>query len=66
MPSLPARRVSDPHPSRVMCQESPAATAKPTTVTSPAGRPALRAASGIIESISITSSAPAANPLIAA
>ena len=41
-----------------------AATAKPSTVTSPATLPPLRVASGIIESISITSSAPAAKPLM--
>jgi hypothetical protein len=34
------------------------------TARRPATLPLLRAASGIIESISITSSAPAANPLI--
>ena len=45
---------------------SAAATANPSTVASPAGRRAFAAASGIIESISITSSAPAAKPLIAA
>ena len=43
----------------------PAATAKPSTVTRPATSPARWAASGIIESMSMTSSAPAANPLIA-
>ena len=43
-----------------------AATAKPKTVTSPATLPARRAASGIIESMSITSSAPAANPSMVA
>ena len=47
-------------------QESANATAKPSTVTSPAGRPVFLVASGIIESISITSSAPAAKPLMTA
>jgi hypothetical protein len=42
-----------------------AATAKPSTVISPATRPARRVASGIMESMSITSSAPAAKPSIA-
>lgn len=42
--------------------ESAAATANPSTVTSPAGRPPLARASGIIESVSMTSSAPAAKP----
>jgi hypothetical protein len=46
--------------------ESAAATAKPRTVTRPETSPPLRTASGIIESISITSSAPAANPSTAA
>jgi len=46
--------------------ESPAATAKPKTVTKPATLPAWWAASGIMESISMTSSAPAAKPLMAA
>ena len=46
--------------------DSPAATAKPSTVTKPATLPAWRAASGIIESISMTSRAPAAKPLMAA
>jgi hypothetical protein len=45
---------------------SAAATAKRSTVTRPALRPALPVASGIIESISITSRAPAAKPSIAA
>ena len=47
-------------------EERTAATAKPKTVINPAGRPASRWAAGIIESISITSSAPAAKPLMAA
>ena len=46
--------------------ESPAATAKPRVVASPATRPDFSVASGIIESTSITSSAPAAKPLIRA
>ena len=49
-----------PSPHRAM------ATANPRTVTRPATSPALCAASGIIESISMTSSAPAAKPLMAA
>ena len=43
-----------------------AAAAKPTTVTRPAMSPALRVASGIMESISITRRAPAAKPLMPA
>ena len=43
-------------------KESAVAMAKPRTVASPAVSPARSAAAGIIESISITSSAPAANP----
>jgi hypothetical protein len=46
--------------------DSAAATAKPSTVTSPEMSPPLRTASGIIESMSITSRAPAANPSTAA
>jgi hypothetical protein len=46
--------------------ESAAATAKPRTVSRPATLPAWRAASGIMESISMTNRAPAANPLMAA
>lgn len=38
---------------------------KPSTLARPAVRPAFPAAAGIIESINITSSAPAANPLTA-
>src|SRR3954451_15636754 len=43
-------------------QESENATANPSTVSRPALRPNFSVASGIIESISITSSAPAAKP----
>ena len=43
-----------------------AATANPSVVTRPAVRPASLVASGIIESISITISAPAAKPLMIA
>jgi hypothetical protein len=46
--------------------DSAAATANPRTVARPAKRPALPRASGIIESVSMTRSAPAANPSIAA
>ena len=46
--------------------EREAATAKPSTVTSPEMSPPVRTASGIIESISITRSAPAAKPSTAA
>jgi hypothetical protein len=46
--------------------DSAVAMANPNAVASPAVRPAPRAASGIIESTSITRSAPAANPLIEA
>jgi hypothetical protein len=42
--------------------DRPAATAKPSTVTSPETSPPLRTASGIIESMSMTSRAPAAKP----
>ena len=45
--------------------DNPAASANPSTVTRPAQLPVLRRASGIISSTSITSKAPAANPLIA-
>jgi hypothetical protein len=46
--------------------ERAAATEKPSTVTKPATLPACCAAWGIIESISITSRAPAAKPSTAA
>ena len=46
--------------------ESAAATEKPSTVTRPETSPPLRTASGIIESMSMTSSAPAAKPSTAA
>ena len=65
----PGYRCSTRRPRAVGGQErpdSPAATAKPSTVTRPETSPPLRTASGIIESMSITSSAPAANPSTAA
>jgi hypothetical protein len=46
--------------------DSAAATANPSTVARPAMLPAFSRASGTIESTSITSSAPAANPSIPA
>ena len=46
--------------------DRPAATAKPSVVARPATRPLFDVASGIIESTSITISAPAAKPLIPA
>ncbi len=66
--SAPPRRISRPgrRNAAQLMLDSPAATAKPRTVTKPATLPAWRAASGIIESISMTSRAPAAKPLMAA
>lgn len=53
---------------RLCCaaKASQAATAKPSTVASPMDSSALACASGTIESTSMTSSAPAANPMIPA
>jgi hypothetical protein len=66
--SVRSLRVTPHHPAEVSHDtvESAAATANPSTVMSPEMSPPLRTASGIRESISITRSAPAANPSTAA